>query len=224
VKLIKEAIRLPQKLTIPAETRQAQQELLKRPVPPVTNAVTQQFAVDVGREIRGLENSVEKLRKDMTKPLRDLIDQINKICGDYSEPLTTRREQLQKAVNEFGEAEEKRVQLETAARLEELKRLQAPVETNGDVSQQELTAYRNEQQAEELMRAPLPEVQKANGAATRKDLGWECTDPIALWNARPELCHPPQPKPSAIRLLCVPEMPVVGLKLWWEKNTTIRTR
>lgn len=225
MKILKEVIRLPQKLTIPAKTRQAQEELLARSVPDVTNAATQQCAVDVGREIRQLENSVEKLRKDMVKPLNDLVKAINRICFDYSSPLATRREELESAVTEFHDRELVRVEREEFKRAEELKALQAPIETNGeDVSMQELVAYRQEQAAEDLMRSPSPEVQKATGAATRQDLGWECTDPIALWNARPDLCNGPTPKASAIRAGCVPEIPVPGLKLWWQTKTSIRSQ
>lgn len=225
MKLLKEIIRLPAKFTIPAKTQSIQKELLNRVVPAVVDAATQQLAVDVGREIRKLENDVEKLRKDLTKPLVACQREINKICFDYSKPLAERREQLEAAVTGFQQAEAQRVLRETEERSKQIAELaeQKAAET-GDVAMDELVAYRQEQQAEELMRLPLPCPVKANGAATRKVMRWECADVNALYAARPDLCNPPTPKASAINSVCVPELPVPGLKLWWEDETIIRTR
>lgn len=36
--------------------------------------------------------------------------------------------------------------------------------------------------------------------------------------------NPPTPKASAIKAVCVPEIPVLGLKLWWEARTTFKSR
>jgi hypothetical protein len=73
--------------------------------------------------------------------------------------------------------------------------------------------------------APEPEATKTAGQSFRdRVLGWECTDPIALWNARPELCNAPTPKASAIKATCAPEHPVPGLKLWWESKISFKSR
>ena len=71
--------------------------------------------------------------------------------------------------------------------------------------------------------APPPEATKTAGQSFQaRTLGWECTDPIALWNARPDLCEPPKPKASAIKAVCSPEHPVPGLRLWWEAGSRSR--
>jgi hypothetical protein len=226
VKLIKSTLKVPAKLTLTPESVAQQKALLEAAstVTLPTNATEQQYAVSVGQDLRRHLKETESDRKALVAPALEWQRLVNKLSKEHCAPIETALQQIEGRVNEFQKAETERVRLEEVARAEELKRLQAPVETTGDVAQQEIAAYRQEQQAEELLRAPLPEPVKASGAATRKDLGWECTDPIALWNARPDLCHPPTPKASAIRAVCVPELPVVGLKLWWETNTSIRTR
>jgi len=69
--------------------------------------------------------------------------------------------------------------------------------------------------------SPLPEANKSGGASTRKVMRWEVTDLRALYAARPELCTI-EAKASAINAVCVPELPVPGIRLWWEDKTTIR--
>ena len=72
-----------------------------------------------------------------------------------------------------------------------------------------------------LITAPPPEKARAIGASTRRVVRWEVLDVRALYAARPELCTL-EAKASAINATCFPEMPVPGLRLWWEDKTTIR--
>jgi hypothetical protein len=79
--------------------------------------------------------------------------------------------------------------------------------------------------------APLPEANKAKGAATGQKLCWQVTNVDALYKARPDLCNPPTPKKSAINSTCsapedataaAPAELIPGLKTWWEDKTVIR--
>ena len=73
--------------------------------------------------------------------------------------------------------------------------------------------------------APPPEATKTAGQSFQdRVLGWECTDPVALWNARPDLMNAPTPNPSAIKAVCAPERPVPGLRLWWESKVSFKCK
>ena len=68
---------------------------------------------------------------------------------------------------------------------------------------------------------PVAESNKAKGTIVRREVAWKCIDVHALYQARPELVRV-EPNAAAIRSVCFPEMPVPGLKLWWETKVTAR--
>ncbi len=226
MKLLQQSIRLPASLTIPAKTQKIQEGLiaLAKAREPVADARTQEIAVDIGRKLRALENAADAVCNPIIKELNDTKKEAIKLRDGYKAPLAEARLAIEREVSALQVAEAARVLRETEERSRQIAELSGQPFIKGDVAMQELVAYRNEQATEELMRAPSPEPVKAKGAATRQVLKWECTDAHALYMARPDLCFPPQPKGSAIQLLCVPGMPnqPPGLRLEWETKTSIR--
>lgn len=81
------------------------------------------------------------------------------------------------------------------------------------------------------MLAPIPEAHKVAGTSGRRVVSYVITDATKLYNSRPYLFDPPEPKKGAIKSVCVPrtdatkENPQVfedGISAWWENETTIR--
>jgi hypothetical protein len=73
--------------------------------------------------------------------------------------------------------------------------------------------------------APEPEAVKTLGQSFRpRQVDFRCVDPIALWNARPDLCNGPTPKASAIKSVCTPEHPVAGLELFYVDKVNFKSR
>ena len=85
--------------------------------------------------------------------------------------------------------------------------------------EQELAKAASEVQV--VLAAPLPTKAKATGSTLRQMLRFEVLDIRAVYQARPELCTI-EIKKSAVQATCVPEIPVPGLKLWYENVTSIR--
>lgn len=231
MRITKEIIRLPATVTIPIKTQKARSDLLAlaETVPPVTSAETQQYAVEVGQNIRKLEKMAEELRKAETGPLDKRMKEINRLVAEYVEPLKAKRQQFEEQISAFRQKEIERVAREEAARASEVKRLEDEanasknMNANGDIAEQEIAAYQNEMALQAVIAAPLAEPIKARGSSTRQELDWKCTDINALYAARPDLCFPPTPKASAIKSSCVPEMPVPGLEMKWRLDTSIRS-
>src|SRR6185503_5526880 len=66
----------------------------------------------------------------------------------------------------------------------------------------------------------VPVAEKPSGLSTSEKLGWECTDVLKLFAARPDLCRL-EPNALAIRNKCWPGMAIPGLRLWKEAKATI---
>ena len=192
----------------------------------------------IGSDIHRLLKGVEDTRKDITAPYLAAQRAIKSAADSFCNPLLAARDRLGRLAAVYREEQERKADQERRARAEEISRLQ----------EQERLAAEKARQASEAgdlsgalmadliqaaasnattvaISAPPPEATKTAGQSfTGKVLGWECIDPVALWNARPELCNPPTPKASAIKAICVPEHPIPGLRLWWESKIHFTSR
>lgn len=195
-------------------------------------------AASYGQSIRKHLNEVEKTRKDITTPYLEAQRIIKRVADEYILPLTKELRRLESLSVGYVAEQERIAEAERKARAEEIARLQAAeaaqrqaaieAQKKGDLSASlvaELSADAALVTGQQIISTPEPERKKAAGQAfSQKVLGWECTDPIALWNARPDLCEAPTPKASAIRASCAPERPIPGLRLWWESKVTFKSR
>lgn len=240
MKLITEAISLPVLFQVPegSETRRNELVLRAKEFASITDSTTQNSAVELARDIRTAIKDVEATRTDIKRPILDAGRQIDALAKDFSAPLVDELSRLEKLVTDFQLAERRRVEAEELKRREEIARLEqerlareqeARKAVSGMASEAELAAAiqaeaeakTSAEKAQAAIIAPLPSVIRAKGATTKRVLCYEVTDIRALYAARPELCNL-EPKASAIRAVCVPELPVPGLRMWYEEQTSIR--
>ena len=66
-----------------------------------------------------------------------------------------------------------------------------------------------------MLATPPPVAAKSKGQQVRREMKVEVTDIRALYAARPDLCKI-EVNLAGVKSTCVPEMPIPGLKLWWE--------
>ena len=188
-----------------AEERRNELALEARKITSIATAGENDTARNIAVEIRTHVKEVEAARVSLTKPLLDGQRMLKKLSDDHIAPLEAELQRLQRLATVFLEAEQVRVAAEMKARLE----LAAEAKTDADFA-----VISNE---------AMPAEARAQGQTLRKVLKWEVTDLRALYLARPELCKL-EAKASAINVSCVPEMPVPGLKLWWQNAATFTTR
>ena len=188
-----------------AEERRNELALEARKITSIATAGENDTARNIAVEIRTHVKEVEAARVSLTKPLLDGQRMLKKLSDDHIAPLEAELQRLQRLATVFLEAEQVRVAAEMKARLE----LAAEAKTDADFA-----VIANE---------AMPAEAQAQGQTLRKVLKWEVTDLRALYLARPELCKL-EAKASAINVSCVPELPVPGLKLWWENAATFTTR
>jgi hypothetical protein len=242
MQLITQTIELPAISPVTPEAIQTQNQLIaaSQAIETVCDANSQSFAVEAARDIRTHIKDVEEARVALTKPLLEGQRTLKAIADGYVAPLLAEQKRVERLVTDFQMAELRRVQAEEVARqkawseaeskrlaAEEAARLAAervntPRQLDAAIVKEE-AARAAQDAAQAILAAPLPTVSKAAGASVRKVLKWELVDINELYKARPELCKI-EAKASAIQATCVPEMPVPGLKLWWENQTSIRTR
>lgn len=193
---------------------------------------------DVGSAIQKQIKSTEQDGLKLRRPYNSRADIIKQAQDDYLAPLRPILARLGRLATVFRVEQEAKAERECQARAAEIVRLQEQArkaaedaqkkEAAGDLAgalMGELAAQAAAVMTTTAIAAPEPEATKTAGQSFQdRVLGWECTDPIALWNARPELCNGPTPKASAIKACCVPEVPVPGLRLWWEAKTVFKSR
>ena len=171
----------------------------------ITCATENDAARNIAVEIRTHLKDVEATRTQLTKPLLDGQRMLKRLSDDHVAPLKTVLERLERLATAFAVSERDKAAAEAKARLD----LAAEAKTDADF--------------QSVMAEPIAERAVAQGQQLRKILRWECTDIAALVAARPDLCKI-EPKGSAIQAVCVPEMPVPGLKLWWDEKAVFTTR
>ena len=241
MQLIKVEIPKMPDFSISEEQEQSRNDLIlqSKEIKAVTDAITQNSAVDAARSIRTHIKEVESTRTSLTKPLLDAQRALKALADDYCTPLVDEQRRVERMVTDFQASEARRVAAEEQARREAIAKLeqerleaeqQAREAASKMTSEEELeSALKREAEAKEAalqahaaIVAPLPEAQKARGASTRKVMRYEVLNVHHLYKARPDLCKL-EAKPSAILATCVPETPVPGLKLWWDSATSIRS-
>ncbi len=248
MKLTVENITLPQSYSIPPDAVAFRDGLVMESggIMAVTDAVTQNHATAVAREIQAHLGDVEAARVALTAPLleaqRKLMDLKKAHCG----PLVTEKDRLGELVSAFQLAERERVAEQEAARLAEIDWLEqqrlAAISASATAAHAANAAQCEESQAQAdiaaadalqaqeqieaerraVIVAPLPEVQKASGARTKTELDFEVLDIKALYAARPELCKPPEAKRSAIKATCTVNSKIPGIRFFETVSTDFR--
>lgn len=245
MQLIQQKISLPEVFSAPLDVQKRQKALIiqSQKIKSVTDAKSQDLAVESARSIRTWVKEVESARMLITKPILETQRLLKSLADEHCAPLIYEQRRVEKLVTVFQEAEALRVQKEEEERQAEFKKAQREKFAAEEAARKEaerleqlnkttsLDAIRLERKeriaaeaalaVKQVIATPAPVIQKSSGATTKKVLRWEVADLNALVKARPELCKI-EVKPSAIQALCVPEMPVPGLRLWWENQTLIR--
>ena len=234
MQLITQNIQLPDRYTVPPATEEARNELAVRAtsVTAVATADDNEAAGEIVRDIRKYIKDAEFVRTTISRPLLDAQKQLKALVDDHVAPLLAEQQRVERLAVQFSQAEARRVareQEEQAAAYRKAEAERAAAEEKArqaaekaNTEKQQVTAIKLAQAAEAkaaevaaVIAAPPPVVAKSNGQQTKKVLCYEVTDLKALYAARPELCTV-EAKASAIKAVCVPELPVPGLKLWWE--------
>ena len=187
------------------EERRNELAIEARCITSIATAGENDTARNIAVEIRTHVKEVEAARVSLTKPLLDGQRMLKKLADDHVAPLEAELQRLQRLATVFLVEEEARVAAEMAARLE----LAAEA-----VSDSDFAIISNE---------ALPVEARAQGQTLRKVLKYEVLDIHAIYRARPELCNLTI-KASAVNSTCVPELPVPGLRLWFETASTFSTR
>ncbi len=190
----------------------------------------------IGASIQKLIKDTKATGLDLRRPYNAAADAIKAAEDAFVAPLKPALDRLGRLASGYRQEQERKAEVERQARAAEIARLQAQemlaaeaarkaaekgdlmATLNADIKATALAAATSAAVA-----LPPTEAPKTTGQSFKaRELGWECTDPIALWNARPDLCNPPTPKASAIKATCSPERPVPGLKLWWESKVSFK--
>lgn len=192
----------------------------------------------IGSTIQKKLKEVEETRVSLTAPYLAAQRAIKAAADSFCNPLALAKDRLGRLASVYRQEQERVAEAARQKVAADLARLQQQereaaekarraVEANdlvgglmADIQATALTAA-----VSAAVAAPPPEATKTAGQSFQdRVLGWECTDPIALWNARPDLMNAPTPKASAIKAVCSPERPVPGLRLWWESKVSFKSR
>lgn len=129
-KFIKEKLAFPLTFGVTEQAEKFRNKLVltSLKVVSVTDAKSQNLAVDVARDIRSWVADVEKKRVELTKPLLTAQRKIKALADDHCAPLIQEIARLEKLTDIFQAQEQKRVEDETrrqqeAIRVAELDRL-----------------------------------------------------------------------------------------------------
>jgi len=204
----------------------------------VLTAEQQTSAVAAIRSLKELLAEAEDARKEVKAPVLALSRKIDGLADAAKEMLSIEKFRLERLLVAFEQAEQRRVEREELRREEAAAKAQAlatalcatlhVAEAKIKTEQDLLNAIAAEEAAKAAVEAerqaalvPVAESNKAKGTIVRREVAWKCIDVHALYQARPELVRV-EPNAAAIRSVCFPEMPVPGLKLWWETKVTAR--
>lgn len=244
IALIRESISLPLDYSVPASTEEYRNEVVLKAqeITAISSSSDNIQASIVAVEIRKHIKDVEGLRVELTKPLLDAQRKLKALSDDHVGPLRIELSRIESLATSWQLRENERVKALEAARMAEVQRLEQeriqaekasleaakaqgnPLYDSEDAYEAQKQAERIAEQQRGILTAPKPEPVKARGQTVKTVLRWECTDAIALWNARPDLCNPPTAKASAIQATCDPSRSIPGLKLWHEAKATFTTR
>jgi len=234
MQLVTQTIQLPERYTLPPPTEESRNDLALRAVSitAIATADENEAAGEIVRDIRRYLKDAEAARVVLSKPLLEAQRQLKALVDDHVAPLIAEQKRVEALAVGFAQAEARRVAREEEERqaayrkaeaermaLEEKARIQAE---KANTEKQQVAAIKTAQAAEakaaevaQVLATPAPVAAKSKGQQVRRVLKYEVTDVRALYAARPELCTI-EAKASAINAVCVPELPVPGLRLWWE--------
>ena len=202
------------------------------------------LAAGMAKEIRQHTKAVEAKRVELTTPLLEAQRLIKAIADNHTAPLKMELGRIENLATDFAVKERDRVVAEENAKRAEFDRLdkirlQAEFDAkklaneamavSGTFEQMdnaviaEKKAFEAIAAVQSVIAAPAPVVNRVSGQQFKKELKFEVLDILEVFKARPELCSL-EIKPSAVKATCVPEMPVPGLKLWWENKTIFTSR
>ena len=230
--LIQEADLIPAEMT----TQREQFLLCASGIKSITTADANSMAGQTVVEMRKHVKEIESQRKERTKILDDAKKLLMDFFGSHNQPMIDQIDRLQKLGNNYIEEQQRKVAAEEKKRREEFEAAQRAqfalddaarkAAEQGSITQQmianrKLEAAKANVQA--VIAAPEPVMEKAKGQTTKQVLRYEVTDILALVKARPDLCKI-EAKASAINSTCHPNLPIPGLKLWFENVSTYTTR
>jgi hypothetical protein len=234
MQIIEQTIELPQRYSVPAEQVGARDDLIAESadITAITSAQSQQWASACGSDLQRHIKSVQEARVSLSRPLDEAKAKLIELERNYLAPLLAEKDRLGRLVSAYQIAENERVAAEERQRQAEFERLEnerrtleAKAEKAKSIDQQvqlEQAAYQATEAATAVLMAPLPEVSKAKGAATRMELKWEVTDRDALYKARPDLFTEPELKASAVKACCGVKTVIPGIRFWEIPQTSFR--
>lgn len=242
MKLIITPILLPATLSVDGEIEQVRNELAQQAstITQITSGEENITAGAIARSIRLHLKEVEASRVEFTKPLLDLQRLAKASVDTHIQPIQAELARLELMGTNFMLAEKRRVAAEEQARHQAYQKAEAErreleakaqaaaarakTEAGEDIAVRAVEkANAAVQKVQDIIAAPLPSMQRSKGQSVRQVLGWEVTDIKALAAARPDLVRM-EPNAAGIKSTCVPELPVPGLRLWWEDKATFTTR
>ena len=240
--IISETIALPPVFSITHEALMERDEIALRSagITAITDAAQNNAAREVAVEIRRYVKAVEANRTSLTKPLLDAQKTMKGLADQHVAPLGQELVRLESLAADWLAADQRRVAREEAARQEAYQKAEterraaeqaalaaaAAIITESQLDaalKVEQVAIAAEATVQQIIQAPVPRLDKASGQSLKKVLRYEVTDIRALAAARPDLVRI-EPNCAGIQATCIPEMPVPGLKLWWEMKATFSSR
>jgi hypothetical protein len=206
---------------IPADmvTEREQYLLCAGGIKSITTANENSMAGQTVVEMRKHVKAIEEMRTTRTRPLLDAQKLLKGFYDSHSENLLAEISRLQRLGTAYIEAENRRVAEEEAERQREFQEAQQ-AQFSAQTPAQEMLARRKVNQ---VINTPEPEVNRAKGQTVKQILCYEVTDLMALVKARPDLCKI-EAKTSAIKSTCHPNLPIPGLRLWFENQSIYTTR
>ncbi len=237
-----ERVALPPTFSISYEAVGERDEIQCRAnmVSKITCAEENNAAREAAVEIRRYIKSVESTRTSLTKPLLEAQKTMKGLADQHVAPLAQELVRLESLAADFLVADQRRVAREEAARQEAYQQAEtarraaeqaalaaaAAIITESQLDAAlavEQVAIAAEATVQQIIQAPAPRIDKASGQSIKRVMRYEVTDIRALAAARPDLVRI-EPNCAGIAATCVPEMPVPGLRLWWEMKATFSSR
>ena len=242
MKLIEQEIALPVLYTIEPSSVQARDAILTlgSSITSIASAESNAAAGAVVRDIRRHLRDVESVRKDLTAPLRAAADQLKGLSDDHIAPLKDEMARLEGLATAFMVGEQRRIAAEEKikqdaflkAQKEQFEaqyrasKLAAKAKTDAGMDKAVVAEMKAEEAAakvQDIIAQPEQYLQKARGQSLKQVMEYEVTDIKAIYAARPELCKI-EISPAAVRAVCLPEIPVPGLRMWWVNKSTFANR
>ena len=220
---------------IPAELESSRNSLLTQAVS-ATQIVTADQNDNAGQiviQMRKHVKQLDEMRKKITTPLDDAKKIVKEFFDNHCADLSGEIIRLKKLGGNFIESENRRVALEEQKKRDEFLAAQKKQFEFDEAAKFATTSFEKmmanhklesaKAEVQSIIATPEPVMEKAKGQTMKQVLRYEVTDIFELVKARPDLCRI-EAKASAINSTCHPNLPVPGLKLWFENQSTYTTR